>query len=245
MFTIPTSPFQKSGKKIESQVRKALYDYKMISKSGPLGIALSGGKDSLTLLFMLKAIANRGFADFDLHAFHVGGTFSCGASVEETFLKELCGRLKIPLHVDVSNQKLENLNCYSCSRVRRTKIFTKAKSIGIDRIAFGHHMDDSIETLMMNLLHKAEFSANLPKVHMESYGITILRPLIYVTEKQISSFATNYGFRRITCQCPVGQQSQRKKTKDLLNILEEYFPNAKTNLAKASRTYGSQKAAKR
>ena len=105
-----------------------------------------------------------------------------------------------------------------------------------------HHRDDSVQTLLMNLLHKAEFAANLPKVFMKNYGVTIIRPLIYVEEAAIREFAKLYGFARIVCQCPVGQNSLRRKTKELLEKMEEIFPNARGNLAKAALFHGSQKA---
>ena len=82
--------------------------------------------------------------------------------------------------------------------------------MGATTIAFGHHQDDSAQTLLLNLLHKAEFAGNLPKVPMHDYGITIIRPMIYVDEDSLRTFAKQYGFARITCQCPVGQKSKRK-----------------------------------
>ncbi len=142
-----------------------------------------------------------------------------------------------------SRQKRETLECYSCSRERRSLIFDAAKSVGATTVAFGHHRDDSVQTLLMNLLHKAEFAAMLPKVPMHDYGVTIMRPLIYVSEEEIREFAKMYGFNRIVCQCPVGQNSMRKKTKDLIASLEKEFPNARDNLSDASMMYGSKKAA--
>lgn len=200
------------------------------------------GKDSLTLLFLLKAILGHGFPKMPLHAIHVSGEFSCGAGVQEKHLRRICEALEVELSVCVSTQKRETLECYSCSRERRRLIFEKAKSLGITTIAFGHHRDDSIQTLLMNLLHKAEFAANLPKVPMEDYGVTIIRPLIYISEVDIRKFAEHYGFARIMCGCPVGQRSLRKKTERLIEEMERHFPNARVNLAQASLSYGSKKA---
>jgi len=117
-----------------------------------------------------------------------------------------------------------------------------AKDKGIDTIAFGHHRDDSVQTLLMNLLHKAEFAAMLPKVPMQHYGVTIIRPLIFVTEDDIKEFANLYHFSRITCQCPVGQQSMRKKVAGLLSEIEQLFPNAAHNLFQAGMEYSTKKA---
>ena len=239
---IAQPPWTTLGKKLESMCRKALYQFNLLDESGKVAIALSGGKDSLALLYLLKAISGRGFPVLDIHAIHVSGEFSCGASVSEQFLRPICEILGVNLIVKHSTQTKENLACYSCSRERRKLIFEAAKKVGARTIAFGHHRDDSIETLLLNLLHKAEFAANLPKVHMHDYGVTIIRPLIFIAEKEIISFAKLHGFARITCQCPVGQVSMRKKVKKLLQSVEELFPNTRENLSQASLRYGSTKA---
>jgi tRNA(Ile)-lysidine synthase TilS/MesJ len=123
-------------------------------------------------------------------------------------------------------------------------IFNAAKEVGAKRVAFGHHRDDSAQTLLMNLLHKGEFAANLPKVEMYDYGVTIIRPLIYVAEDQLREFAKQHGFARITCQCPVGQNSKRKTTDEIIKQLEVHFPHARKNLATAGLLYGSNKASR-
>jgi len=235
-------PWTQIGKKIESTTRKALFDFQLLEGATGLSIALSGGKDSITLLIMLKAILGRGFPDLPLHAIHVTGEFSCGASVQESFLRGICDKLEVPLTIRESKQKLETLACYRCSRERRKLIFEAAKEVGSPIVAFGHHEDDSIQTLLMNLLHKGEFAANLPKVPMHDYGVTIIRPLLYVPEKAIYEFAKLHGYARITCQCPVGQDSKRMEVKNLLKDMEAIFPNAQTNLAQAALKYGSTKA---
>lgn len=236
-------PWTGLGKKLESMVRKALFDFDLISNTPKIALALSGGKDSLALLFLLKAIAGRGFPNFDIHAIHVHGEFSCGAGVEKDYLRDVCHTLNIPFLSCTSTQKLETLECYSCSRERRRLIFEAAKNLNIETVAFGHHRDDNAQTILMNLLHKAEFAGNLPKIHMREYGITIIRPLIYVAEQDIRTFAKQQGFARIMCRCPVGQRSMRKRVDQLLTELEAHFPNARENIARAGLLYGSQKAA--
>jgi tRNA 2-thiocytidine biosynthesis protein TtcA len=235
-------PWNQRGKKIESMVRKALYDFSLVEDASPIGVALSGGKDSITLLAMLKAILGRGFPKAPLHAFHVGGPYSCGAGVHPSFLKNICDSLEIPLTSLESSMTLETLSCYPCSRNRRSLIFEAAKEQGIYKIAFGHHREDHIQTLLMNLLHKGEFAGNLASVKMREYGVEILRPLLYVAESEIWHFAKTCGFARVTCQCPVGQDSMRKKVESLIGEIEELFPNVRDNLAHAGLKYGSKKA---
>lgn len=239
---IATPPWPAVGKKIESLCRKALYDFDLLEGCEKISVALSGGKDSLALLFMLHAINGRGFPPFVLSAIHVEGEFSCGASIQGSYLKKVCKQLGIPLIIKSSSQTLETLECYSCSRERRKLLFAAAKELGAKTIAFGHHQDDHVQTLLLNLFHKGEFEGNLPKVPMHLYGITIIRPLFYVSESDILNFAQMSGFARITCQCPVGQNSKRKKIEQHLRLIEKDFPHIRTNLAQAGLKYGSKKA---
>jgi tRNA 2-thiocytidine biosynthesis protein TtcA len=244
-FPIARPPWTKLGRKLESMCRKALYEFDLLKDVKKVAVALSGGKDSLSLLYLLKAISGRGFPEFELYAVHVGGAFSCGAGVSEGFLRGICQELGVTFLTCAAKQERDKLECYSCSRERRTLIFEAVKSVGATTVAFGHHRDDSVQTLLMNLLHKGEFAAMLPKVPMHDYGVTIIRPLIFVREEEIVEFAKMYGFTRVVCQCPVGQESMRKKSRDLIAELEKEFPNARDNLSYASLLYGSQKALKK
>jgi tRNA 2-thiocytidine biosynthesis protein TtcA len=239
---IAQPPWTGLGKRLESAVRKALFDFQLINGVDKVGVALSGGKDSLTLLFLLKAISGRGFPPFDLYAIHVTGAFYCGSGIGTQYLEGICSQLGVPLLIREANQKLETLECYSCSRERRRLLFDAAKSVGVTTIAFGHHRDDNAQTLLMNLLHKGEFAGNLPKVPMHDYGITIIRPLIYLAEHDIRTFAEQYHFKRIMCRCPVGQHSMRRRVDDLLKEIEILYPEARNNIARAGLVFGSDKA---
>lgn len=227
------------ARRLESLCRKAIFEFDLIDGE-PLGIALSGGKDSLTLLHLLNAARGRGLPDFEIVAFHVSGAFSCGPGIQSRFLKPICDEMKIELHVADAKQTREGLECYSCSRRRRTLLFNMAQERGVKTLAFGHHRDDNIQTLLMNLLHKAEFEPLTPKIFMHDYDCTIIRPLIYVQESEIATFAEQNGFRRITCQCPIGQNSKRKQTEELIDEIERIFPNARSNLAQAGFAYGKK-----
>jgi tRNA 2-thiocytidine biosynthesis protein TtcA len=237
-------PWTGLGKKLESAMRKAIYDYAMLDGIDKLAIALSGGKDSLSLLFLLKAISGRGFPNLELYAIHIHGLYSCGAGVNMDYLKNICQQIKVNFIARESKQTLETLECYSCSQDRRRLLFDAAKSVGASTIAFGHHRDDNAQTILMNLLNKGEFAGNLPKIPMHEFGITIVRPLTYIAEEEIKRFAEMYRFARIMCKCPVGQKSMRKKVNDLLSEIENLYPNARENVAKAGLRYGSNKAAR-
>ncbi|PCI78049.1 tRNA 2-thiocytidine(32) synthetase TtcA [Candidatus Aerophobetes bacterium] len=237
-----TSSCSALERKIESLVRKAVYDFSLLPKDGRIGIALSGGKDSITLLLMLLKLSGRGFGKLDIQAFHVQGVASCGAGLATSALSAICKKLNVPLHILDSQIKEDQLHCYRCSRERRSLIFNAAKAQDIDFIAFGHHKDDQIQTLLLNLLHKAEFATSLPKIRMVDYGITIVRPLLYVDESSIVTWSKQKGFARVTCMCPVGQHSNRRKVQEIIEMLKQTFPNCKTNLFQAAMRYGSNKA---
>lgn len=235
-------PWSALGKKLESTTRKALYRYQMLQGVDSLAVALSGGKDSLTLLCMLKAISGRGFPPFKLHAIHVGGSFSCGAGVSLDFLRRICDQLEVNFILRETDQALATLECYSCSRMRRSLLFDAAKSVGATTIAFGHHRDDNVQTVLMNLLHKGEFAGTLPKIEMYKYGVTIIRPLIYVAESDIRTFAQQQNFLRISCKCPVGANSMRYKVNALIDEMEGLYAHSRENIARAVLRDGSHKA---
>ena len=242
-FPVAKPPWSQLGRKLESAFRKALYDFRMLEDTSKVAVALSGGKDSLTLLYLLKAISGKGFPPLEIYAIHVDGEFSCGAGVAQNFLQGICDQLDVTFIQRSSTQKLETLECYSCSRERRKLLFHAAQECGVETIAFGHHQDDHAQTVLMNLLHKGEFAGNLPKIKMYEYGITIIRPLIYIAEESIREFAKQQGFMRTMCRCPVGQNSMRKKVDRLIDEIEALYPNARENIAKAGLLYGSNKAA--
>jgi tRNA 2-thiocytidine biosynthesis protein TtcA len=243
-LNIPRPPWTALGRHLESACRKALYEFKLVDGVEKLAIALSGGKDSIALLTLLAAISGRGMGPWELHAIHVSGEFSCGPGIGVEPLRQLCESLGAQFHLCLSSQKLETLECYSCSRERRRLIFQKALELGCTTVAFGHHQDDNVETALMNLLGKGEFAGHLPKIHFHAWDITLIRPLIFLKEDQIRQFAQMYGFARLTCQCPVGQTSRRKQVKQLLEQIQELYPDAVSNISQSILREGSQKAAR-
>src|SRR5690348_13127446 len=110
---IALPPWTKLGSRLESMCRKALFEFDLLEGQSKILVALSGGKDSLTLLYLLKAISGRGFPNLDIRAVHVAGEYSCGASLGEKFLRPICERLEVPFYVQTSARTLENLECYS------------------------------------------------------------------------------------------------------------------------------------
>jgi tRNA 2-thiocytidine biosynthesis protein TtcA len=236
MDILPLPPWTKLGKKLESICRKGLYDYDMLDNTDSIVIGLSGGKDSMTLLCMLHAILGYGFPKLKIHAILV----SPSNPPLEKYLSTICRDLDVNFIVHTI-EKIPN-SCYSCSRQRRTIIFEKAKKLGSHLVALGHHRDDNIQTLLMNLLHKGEFCGLLPKIYMKKYEITIIRPLILASEADIIRFSQYHGYKNITCQCLNSDNSMRKKTEELISEIEKLYPNIRVNLSHAALNYGSDKA---
>lgn len=239
---VPQPPWSPLGRKLESLVRKALHDYSMLEGLSKIAIALSGGKDSMTLLFLLKAISGHGFPHLDIHAIHVGGSFTCGAGVHVPYLQAVCSQLNVNFILREAYQDLETLECYSCSRERRRLLFQAAREAGCDTIAFGHHRDDNAQTVLMNLFHKGSFEGMLPKLTMHAYGVNIVRPMIYMAETDVRQFAEQQRFARIMCRCPVGQNSMRKQVDELLTDIESMYPHVRNNVANAGLRLGTRKA---
>ena len=238
---IAKPPWTKTGKYLEKTTRKAIFENDLLEDPN-IAIALSGGKDSLTLLYLLAAISGRGVNSLKLTAIFVEGEVSCGANIDKNFLSAICRSLNIDF-ISVSMPKMpDNYDCYICSRIRRKLIFEAAKKRNISTVAFGHHRDDNIQTLLMNLFHKGEFAGILPKLKMFAYGITIIRPLIYASEDDIRSFAKYYNFERITCKCEKGKDSRRKDMENIIRSLEGIYPSVRSNLSLAAKNYGSNKA---
>lgn len=242
----PSSPELYCNKKTLSLVRCAIHKFDLLPASASLtpikvGIALSGGKDSLALLIALKNISGRGIATLELYALHIGGSVNCGSSLSLVHSKRVCEMLEVPLHVKTA-KKQEKLECYSCARERRRLLFSLADELGITTIAFGHHRDDNAQTLLLNMLQGAKPAGMLPKVPMLHYGITIIRPLILIPESVIISEIQAMKLLRATCQCPVGQRSKRREVKKLIEDLEKKFPLTREHLATVALQWGDQGA---
>ena len=242
-LSIVKPPWTKTGKNIEKLIRKAIFEYTLLDDP-KIAIALSGGKDSLTLLYFLSAISGRGIANLNLTAIHIEGNDPFKAKNDMFFLSSICKGLNIDF-ISVPSPKMpKNFDCYICSRIRRKLIFEKAKEKDISTIAFGHHKEDNIQTLLMNLFHKGEFAGILPKLKMYAYNITIIRPLIYVSESDIISFTRYYNIVKKTYTCPKEKDTRRSDIEKIIIKLEDIFPNIRKNLSLAAKNYGSNKAIK-
>lgn len=216
---------------------KAIHDHGLIKDGDNILIAVSGGKDSLTLLTMLAEIRRWAPVKFGLTAVHVSTDFKCGGCMHEKTLTGIFDAAAIECHfldIEVLDKKGQT-TCFWCSWNRRKALFELAEKLGCNKLALGHHKDDIVETMLLNLLYQGEISAMNPCQELFDGKLTIIRPLCYVEEDIIKTFASESDFPPQRCTCPFGRKSQRKYIKHFLKDAGENTPgvNIKTNIFKA------------
>ncbi len=213
---------------------RAIHQYGMISPDDRILVAVSGGKDSMTLLWMLSERLLRIPISYELHAVYVDPGF------EDSFASELaqwCSDRGLGLRVEYTNngpfahseKNMEN-PCFMCARMRRKRIFEVADELGCGKIALGHHKDDIIETLFINMCYTGVMSTMSPSQQMFQGRFTMIRPLAYVDEDRIRRFAADAGFPGFKNPCPSADDSKRKEIKHLVSTLTRGKQKIKNNI---------------
>ncbi len=221
-------------KEIRSLMGKAIHRYGMIRDGDRILVGVSGGKDSLTLLTLLSERAKRVPVHYELLAVHVDlGFDSSGADM----LKEFFEAKKIAYHIEptriaeLANGPDNRENpCFLCSWERRKRVFSLAQRFGCNKVAFGHHKDDIIETLLLNIFYSAEISTMLPVQSLFNGKMTLIRPLALLEERKVERFAKEMGLPYFPCGCPASGRSKRRKVKELISGLEKENRKVKGNI---------------
>lgn len=219
--------------KLERCVTKCIREYALIDDGDSVLIGLSGGKDSLALTELL-ARRSRIFAPkFKLKALFVK-VEGIGYDSDTEYLRSFCDGFGIEFFVkecdiDFSNDKRKS-PCFLCSWYRRKMLFDFAAKAGCNKIALGHHRDDIIATLLMNMSFQGSFSTMPPLLSMKKFDMCIIRPLALVNETDINSLAEIRGYRLQDKRCPYERSGYRKEMQGILNRLTEMCPNAKSNI---------------
>ncbi len=216
---------------ISKRMGKAIMDYKMLSDGDKIAVAVSGGKDSLTLLRLL--LDRKVFVPirYDLVALHVdmGYPKSISAKLEKYF-KKLKVEYKIIKSSALKKTRKDKINCFWCSWNRRKELFLASDKLGCTKIALGHHMDDIIETVLLNLFFQGEISGMVPKQELFKGKITLIRPLAYVEERLIERFAREAKLGHDSCSCPNSAISNRNKVGRIIRQMEKVCPDVKKNI---------------
>jgi tRNA 2-thiocytidine biosynthesis protein TtcA len=219
---------------ISKRIGKAMTDYDMISEGDKIAIAVSGGKDSLTLLRILKDRLTFTPVKYELLAVHIdsGYPYSC-AKILTKYFKKLKVEYQIIKSDFLKTVKRKDITCFWCSWNRRKSLFETAGRFGCNKVALGHHKDDIIETILLNLFFNGEISAMAPKQELFHGKLTVIRPLAYVEEYLIKKFAREEGFPDEKCVCPNSLTSNRTKMAKIIRDLKRVNPDVKTNIFRA------------
>lgn len=241
---IQKSIIKKFRKEIWSKFIKAIKDFGLICDGDNIAVCISGGKDSFLLAKCMQEIKKYGKIDFDVK-------FICmnpGYNEENlNMIKENASKLNIDLNIFESPifdivDKQEKSPCYLCARMRRGYLYNKAKELGCNKIALGHHFDDVVETILLSTFYASDYKTMLPILNSTNFeGMKLIRPLYYVKENDIIRWANYNNLKFINCACKfteknneVNKNSKRKEIKELLKELRKVNPNIDNNIMKST-----------
>ena len=215
-------------------VRRCVEDYRMIAPNDRLAVGVSGGKDSLLTLVALAQLRRFYPIPFTLEAITLemgmpGMDFSPVAALCET-LEVPYQRIQVPVYQIVFEERREKNPCSLCAKLRRGSLNTALTERGIHKIALGHHYDDAIETLLMNLLFEGRIGCFQPVTYLNRTGVTQIRPLLYCREDDIRRAAERLQLPVVHNPCPADGSSRRQEIKELIGQLEKTYPDLKQKL---------------
>ncbi len=220
--------------KILSRMRKAIEEYNMIEEGDKIAICLSGGKDSITMLYGFKALQRFFPKHFEIIAISIDpgfDFFNCN------LLKNICDNVEVPLFVEKSNAKeivfdirKEKNPCSLCANLRRGVINSVAIREGCNKIALGHNQDDVLETFLLNLFYAGNIGLFAPVSYMDRSKITLIRPLVYTTERDTKGFIKRNNLTVMPKVCPMDGTSKREYMKQLIFSLTKSIPRVRSNL---------------
>jgi tRNA 2-thiocytidine biosynthesis protein TtcA len=228
----------KETRELISKINKAFRDYSMLSDGDRVIVAMSGGHDSMSLLRLLEMRKALTPERYDLIAVHIIGD-SRGPNetpIHEPLIKWLEANrfayLVTPMQISPT-EKLP-MNCQRCTWNRRTTLFKVANRLGCNKIAFGHHFDDMVETALLNLFYQGRMATMYPSDTYFGGMFSIIRPLTYVTKEEIKAFSVTNGFPSPPEDCPRSSISKRKMFADILKLADQDYQNIRGNIFRAA-----------
>ncbi len=220
---------------ILSQVRRCVQDYRMNDEGDAVAVGVSGGKDSLTALCAMAALSRFYPRRFTVRAVSIDMGFppsSDGKTADFSTVSALCDRLEVPYTVVPTNiyevvfvARKENNPCSLCANMRRGALNRSAVSLGCNKVVLGHHRDDAIETLLLSLFYEGRISCFQPVTYLDRSGVTVLRPMLYVPEKEIRAYAVRENLPVFPHLCPKDGNSRRETVKQLIAQMRKENPD--------------------
>lgn len=224
-------------KRLFKPFRKTIMNYQMIEEGDRIAVGLSGGKDSSTLLYLLSLLKMRAPFEFEI----IPITLSLGFDgMDLSPLEKYVEALGHKLHIKETNIskvvfdiRQEKNPCSLCANMRRGILYDYAKSLGCNKVAYGHHLDDGVETFFMNLIFGGKLGVFQPVTYMSRVDITLIRPMIAIEESHIIQFVKAKQIPIIHNPCPADKNTKREEMKELVRTLNQKYPNVRQNFLTA------------
>lgn len=217
-----------------SYIRRAVDDYQMIETDDHIAVGISGGKDSLTLLYGLHSLMRFYPKPFQIHAVTVDLGFD---NLDLGKIKELCKSLDIPYTIvktDIADiifhQRKETNPCSLCAKMRKGALNEAIKAAGCNKVAYAHHKDDVVETMLLSLIYEGRFHTFSPVTYLDRMDLTVIRPLMYMNEADVIGFIHKNNVPVVKSPCPADGYTKREYVKKLLQTLNRENPGVKERM---------------
>lgn len=217
-----------------SFTRKAVDEYQMIQEGDHIAVGISGGKDSLTLLYALHGLKRFYPNKFELSAITVDLGYE---EFDLDPVHELCQELGVPYKVvktDIAHilfeERKESNPCSLCAKMRKGALNDAVKEMGCNKVAYAHHKDDIIETMLLALIFEGRFHSFSPKTYLDRMDLTVIRPIMFVDEADVIGFKNKYNLPVVKSKCPVDGYTKRQYAKELVRQLNTEHPGAKNRM---------------
>ena len=239
---IERSIIKKFRKKIWRRFVRAVEEFKLVNDNDKIAVCISGGKDSMLLAKLLEELKRHGKIKFDLKYIVMDPGYN---TKNLELIKTNLDKLNIDAEIfqsdifDIIETNGGQSPCYLCARMRRGCLYNKAKELGCNKIALGHHFDDVIETIMLNILYAGEYKTMMPKLKSTNFkGLELIRPMYFVKEEDIIAWAKSNDLKFIDCACKMtsrtDNEGKRKEIKELIKNLKQINDNVDINILKSS-----------